>query len=255
MIFNLSKKQILILISGTLNPNTVPRPNVMQSSPSPTSIIASINQSNYLCSQTPEPPTTTAPQIIPYKDNEVFQRPMQNSIRSDFAKPFKRVIIVQQETTNVTTQPETDKKQTKENYIENEQLEVSYKTADSRNEKKENYDLKNLVINNYVEGFPTTQEMFTNQQPNRNEYTQQTLKINNFNYEKQKFYLSALKDSEMHVHNDSPQTFGPTNHNCETSRDGNNDNIKAKSDDLHQVSMNNDVTLSNDTHGNNPPND
>ncbi|CAB3237253.1 unnamed protein product [Arctia plantaginis] len=203
---------------GTLNPNTVPRPNVMQSSPSPTSIIASINQSNYLCSQTPEPPTTT-PQIIPYKDNEVFQRPMQNSIRPDFVKPFKRVIIVQQENTKVT-QPDNNKKQTKENYIENEQLEVSYKTTDSRNEKQENYDLKNLVINNYVEGFPTTQEIFTNQQPNRNEYTQQTLKMNNFSYEKQKFYLSALKDSEMHVHvvhNDTPQTFSPPNLNREAS--------------------------------------
>ncbi|KAG7304434.1 Cryptochrome-1 [Plutella xylostella] len=42
---------------SNLNPQTVQRPNSMQMSPSPTSIITSINQSNFLCSQTPEPAT------------------------------------------------------------------------------------------------------------------------------------------------------------------------------------------------------
>lgn len=45
------------MFSAGLNPQAVQRPNVMQMSPSPTSIIASINQSNYLCSRTPEPIT------------------------------------------------------------------------------------------------------------------------------------------------------------------------------------------------------
>ncbi|XP_075985036.1 cryptochrome-1-like isoform X2 [Anticarsia gemmatalis] len=249
---------------GTLNPNAVARPNVMQSSPSPTSIIASINQSNYLCSQTPDPQPPTS-QIIPYKDNDnVFQRPMQNSIKTEPKQPaFKQVVIVQQtQNTNVTSQTVSDcTKQSKENYIANGQLEISYKAQDARNEKQENYDFKNLVINNYVQGYSNSQELYENQQSNRNEYKQQTLKINTFGYEKQKYYLSTFAENGRvpAVHNDAQQNFGTVNHNRDSvlnyNRESKNENVKDKPNDLQKMTINNEDTFSNDDCQNKSTND
>lgn len=241
---------------GTLNPNAVQRPNVMQSSPSPNSIITSINQSNYLCSQAPDPPTTS-PQIIPYKDSDVvFQKPMNH--RS--MKPsFKQVVIVQKKQNVIQTVS-----QSKENYIVNGQIDVSYKSP--RNDslqaaKQENYDFKNLVINNYVQGYNNSKEIFQDEQTNKNElFAQQTLKINSFNYEKQKFFLSAFADNGVRragVHNEvSPPFVAALNHDTTmTFNTGNkNENVKDQANEntgLHPMSINDDGTISNENRQNN----
>ncbi|XP_035429636.1 cryptochrome-1 isoform X1 [Spodoptera frugiperda] len=250
---------------GTLNPNAVQRPNVMQSSPSPNSIITSINQSNYLCSQAPEPPTTT-PQIIPYKDNDVvFQKPMNH--RS--MKPsFKQVVIVQKkQNTNVIQTVSNCTSQSKENYIVNGQLDGSYKTPINDNiqsTKQENYDFKNLVINNYVQGYSNSQEIFQNEQSNKNElFAQQTLKINSFNYEKQKYYLSSYTDNGVRlsgVHNEAPPPYeGELNDtNMSFNQEDKNEATKDKAIEntcLHPMSINDEGSISNENCQNNQSNE
>lgn len=250
---------------GTLNPNAVQRPNVMQSSPSPNSIITSINQSNYLCSQAPEPPTTT-PQIIPYKDNDVvFQKPMNH--RS--MKPsFKQVVIVQKkQNTNVIQTVSNCTSLSKENYIVNGQLDGSYKTPINDNiqsTKQENYDFKNLVINNYVQGYSNSQEIFQNEQSNKNElFAQQTLKINSFNYEKQKYYLSSYTDNGVRlsgVHNEAPPPYeGELNDtNMSFNQEDKNEATKDKAIEntcLHPMSINDEGSISNENCQNNQSNE
>ncbi|XP_022819927.1 cryptochrome-1-like isoform X2 [Spodoptera litura] len=250
---------------GTLNPNAVQRPNVMQSSPSPNSIITSINQSNYLCSQAPEPQTTT-PQIIPYKDNDVvFQKPMNH--RS--MKPsFKQVVIVQKkQNTNVIQTVSNCTSQSKENYIVNGQLDGSYKTPMNDNiqsPKQENYDFKNLVINNYVQGYSNNPEIFQNEQSNKNElFAQQTLKINNFNYEKQKYYLSSYTDNDVRlsdVHNDAPPPYERelNDTNMSFNQEDKNEAVKDKAIEntcLHPMSINDEGSMSNENCQNNRSNE
>lgn len=234
----------------------------MQSSPSPNSIITSINQSNYLCSQTPDP-QTSSPQRIPYKDNDVvFQKPMQH--RSTRQPPFKQVVIVQKtQNTNVIQRVSNDCTQSKKNYIVNRQLAVSYKSPRNDNlqsEKHGNYDFKNLVINNYVQGYSNNQEIFETQQSKRNEvYTQQTLKINSFNYEKQKFFLSSFSDNGMRVataHNDAPPPYGGESplrfsreNEKETAKDKANESTRS-----HRMTIN-DETISNEKRQNIPSNE
>lgn len=178
---------------------------------------------------------------------------MQNSIRHDAKPPFKQVVIVQQtQNSNITSQTAADRTTlSKENYIANGQLEVSFKTADTQNEKQGNYDFKNLVINNYVQEYTTNQDMYENQESNKNEYAQPTLKINSFGYEKQKYYLSTFTDNGMRppLHKDSQQTFGPPSLNHETAlkynREPKSENTKDKND-LHQMTINNERTYSGD---------
>nr|XP_021201222.2 cryptochrome-1 isoform X1 [Helicoverpa armigera]XP_021201231.2 cryptochrome-1 isoform X1 [Helicoverpa armigera]XP_049698225.1 cryptochrome-1 isoform X1 [Helicoverpa armigera] len=250
---------------GTLNPNAVQRPNVMQSSPSPNSIITSINQSNYLCSQTPDP--QPSPQIIPYKDNDVvFQKPMNH--RS--MKPsFKQVVIVQKkQNTNVIQTVSNCTTQSKENYAVNGQMDNSYKTPINetlQSAKQEKYDFKNLVINNYVQDYSNNQEIFQNEQQNRdNIYEQETLKINNFSYEKQKFYLSNYTENGLRiaaVHNDTPAPFvAALNHDSTMTfnRENKSDTGKDKANEstcLHPMSINDDGTITNESRQNNPSNE
>nr|AGA11664.1 cryptochrome CRY2-3 [Helicoverpa armigera] len=250
---------------GTLNPNAVQRPNVMQSSPSPNSTITSINQSNYLCSQTPDP--QPSPQIIPYKDNDVvFQKPMNH--RS--MKPsFKQVVIVQKkQNTNVIQTVSNCTPQSKENYAVNGQMDNSYKTPINetlQSAKQEKYDFKNLVINNYVQDYSNNQEIFQNEQQNRdNMYEQETLKINNFSYEKQKFYLSNYTENGLRiaaVHNDTPAPFVAARNHDSTmtfNRENKSDTGKDKANEstcLHPMSINDDGTITNESRQNNPSNE
>ncbi|XP_026726090.1 cryptochrome-1-like isoform X2 [Trichoplusia ni] len=243
---------------GTLNPNAVQRPNVMQSSPSPTSIITSINQSNYLCSQTPDP-QTTSPQVISYKDNDVFQKPMQH--RS--IKPFKQVVIVQK-TQNTNVIQSVANCTTKENYVVNRQVTYKAPMNDLQSEKQENYDFKNLVINNFVQGYSKGQEIFENPSPNRNEvFAQQTLKINSFNYEKQKYYLSSFNDNglrEENMHNDSTQSFetgiihdGALSFSRKTKTEAAEEEAN-ESTCSQPMAINDDATITSENRQNNPSN-
>ncbi|XP_026764725.1 cryptochrome-1-like [Galleria mellonella] len=196
---------------ATLNSQALQRPNVMQSSPSPTSIITSINQSNYLCSQTPDPQNTGS-QAVPYKETatHVFQQPSKHISRAESKQQFKQVVIVQQKS-NVT--PETIIKRSQlssENYINDGQLNVTYKTnqkIDTLQTTQENYNFKNLAINNYNQEY-FNREIYQNQQMNGNEVCQDALKNSNYVYVKPKFYLTSTDNGV--VRNDTSQSFVST---------------------------------------------
>lgn len=247
---------------GTVYPQPVTRPNVMQSSPSPTSIIASINHSNYLCSQTSENQLAAA-RIMSYKDNDTFRRPAKHSHRnvSETQPPFKHVVIMQKTQHNdVTTPPAGHTTQSKVNYISNGQLDVSYNTSETRTEKQGNYEFKN-VINNYVQGYPAqnvydnrqSTENDYNQQANSNEYNHQSIKIDNYTYDKQKYYLS-----NMVRHHEGSQNISTANLNCDSNlsynRESSGERTKEQTNDLQQVTLNSDGTYSKDTHQNKPSN-
>ncbi|KAL0850167.1 hypothetical protein ABMA28_012041 [Loxostege sticticalis] len=179
-----------------LNPHNLQRPNVMQSSPSPTSIITNINQSNYLCSQTPDPQTASTPQPVNYKD-DVFQHPGNNNLRRDGKQPqFKQVVIVQTQNANVGPEAGSDcsnRCSPNPNFIMNGQLDGQYKSRDNQSpqeqNKQDNYNFKNLAINNCIQDYSNTSE-YQNQQLTKDKEYQKDVKTNNFGFLKPKFYLS-----------------------------------------------------------------
>ncbi|KAI5634791.1 FAD binding domain of DNA photolyase domain-containing protein [Phthorimaea operculella] len=189
---------------GTLNPNPVQRPNMMQSSPSPTSIITSINQSNYLCSKTPEPQVSTAPTapltqqpplLAPYSDDGFqFQHPgkapdrprqVYISHKPDHADSLKRAQT-----------PTRDYN--------------AYRTNLQQTAEKHKYDYKSYALtNNYItQSFPSPQQMYRSQpQLARNEilYSKE-VKLNTFDDGKVKLFISALSENAIrlpggYVHN------------------------------------------------------
>lgn len=193
------------------------RPNVMQSSPSPTSIIASINQSNYLCSQAPDP----APQSSSssqYKEDDMFLRPTKNSIRgagmANRNTLFKQVVIVQQ-AQNSRVQQNTAQNNYDMNGV-NREADKSFKINDNamqNSEKSENYDFKNLVINSGSKKFCNNPLVYINQQTNKNEYYDQDVKIDEYSTSKPKYFFT---NNGVIPHNDTNQNF--------TSNYGNNYN-------------------------------
>ncbi|XP_013195022.2 cryptochrome-1 [Amyelois transitella] len=196
---------------ANINNAQLQRPNVMQSSPSPTSIIASINQSNYLCAQTPE----STPQIVQYKNAAIFQQPAKVLPRADSKQQqFKQVVIVQQiQNSNVSPATITSCAQTLDNYVINGQL-ATCKSNNTRIDpmkppsKQENYDFKNLAINNYTQEY-ANKEVYRNEQSNKNEDYQTSVKNSNYGYIKPKFYITAFPDKKnlQNSHSDSSQTF------------------------------------------------
>lgn len=197
----------------------------MQSSPSPTSIITSINQSNYLCSQTPDPQSTSTPQIIPYKDTTaVFQRPTKNMADSNKQASFKQVYIAQRSENNVTDMGNCTPQRppSRENYAVNRQMDVTYKRIEIVGDlpaKQENYDFKNLAINNYIQRYSNGQEIFQKQQLTNELYSQNNLK-NPYGEEKLKFYLSTLAEHGVRLQttqsrNVVPPVYAPAPHSQE----------------------------------------
>lgn len=187
---------------GALIPQLVQRPNVMQSSPSPTSIIANINQSNYLCSQTPEPSTPSTPNPQ-FKQDDIFLRPTINNIRSNIdsnkTTTFKQVIIIQQE---------SRKSPTESSYIINSDTNSPYK-IDSNRLKAGNYDFKNLAINNCIQKFSNDHVKFLNQESNKNDDFNAEIKIDEYSTSKPKFYFT---DNGVLPHN-SDQNYASDYHN------------------------------------------
>ncbi|XP_047523326.1 cryptochrome-1-like [Pieris napi] len=125
---------------GVLNPQIVQRPNVMQSSPSPTSIITSINQSNFLCNTTPEGQSSSPPDTQ-RKEDDIFIRPASyiRPILDNSKSLFKQVVLVQQQkTTKIYQQPLCPPK---EHYVMNGELNIAYKdkTEDDFKEEKETF--------------------------------------------------------------------------------------------------------------------
>ncbi|XP_059049198.1 cryptochrome-1-like [Achroia grisella] len=193
---------------ATLNSQALQRPNVMQSSPSPTSIITSINQSNYLCSQTPD--SQTASQVYKETTTHVFQQPNKHVPRPESKQQQFKQVIVQQKS-SVTPGPTIKSpQQTPENYILNGQLDATYKanekpdTLQSTN-TQENYDFKNLAINNYNQNY-FNRENFQSEQVNGDGYPE-ALKNSNYVYVKPKFYLTSTDNGVLN--NDATQNFAP----------------------------------------------
>lgn len=168
----------------------------MQSSPSPTSIIANINQSNYLCSQTPDSstPSTPTPQ---YKEDNIFLRPTKNNIRSNVdsnkSSHFKQVVIIQEEQNSRQSTPES-------NYAINSDTKSSYE-IDSNQVKAGNYSFKNLAINNCIQKFSDS----LNQESNKNDNFNEEVKIDEYST---KFYFT---DNGVIPHNNE-QNFDNDNY-------------------------------------------
>nr|ABO38435.1 cryptochrome 2 [Antheraea pernyi] len=235
---------------------TVQRPNVMQSSPSPTSIIASINQSNLLCSTTPES-QSAATQMI-YKDpSGIFQRPTKNAVHADTKNTkFKKVLIVHQVkhseiTEERVSQTNSHHQTPKENYIINSRQSIEYKTCSDNNlqppNKHNNYDFKNLVINNHIQGY-NNHIIYQCQKGNQNEiYSQQGVKTNAYGYENTKFFLSNFADNNIFV-SGSPQLYIPGQVNEESplqsNSETNNESTKEKTVDLHCINIQSEESFS-----------
>lgn len=182
----------------------------MQSSPSPTSIITNINQSNFLCSQTPDPQSGSGQN---FKENNVFQHPGPR--RETKPSQFRQVVIVQtQNATQETDAERTIKRtQSQRSYIANGQLSVPLKSnqdVDSVQEqtKQENYNFKNLAINNYTRDFSNTSEYRTQLQ---SKVYEQQVKSNNFDFIKPKLYLTYGESNSLvqnqHSHDTSSNEF------------------------------------------------
>lgn len=216
----------------------------MQSSPSPTSIIRSINQSNYLCSQTPDP-TPQSPNQHTYKDqSNVFQRLIKN-IQEPGQPQFKQVVIVQQtqntdnasETSNCTTRPS-------ENTVSDQQ-DIVYKSRSIHlpsEGKQESYEYKNYNID-HISGYDN-QDMYHSQQINQNElYRQDIIKINTYDYNKSKYYLPNYAETNVLESSENPTFVTPsTNHqsNMNYNRECKNKSKSNKSSDavfLHPLSV------------------
>lgn len=188
-----------------MNPQPILRPNVVQSSPSPTSIIASINQSNYLCSQASDSQSTSNSQIIPNKD-DVFQHPGKaNTAGLDKQTPFKQVYIIQKtKDSNTVTENITENQPSQPSYtIMNGLSDVSYKTRQNienqPNDKQENYDLKNLAINSNVPKYSNIQ---IHQQLTKTEILSSQLgKEDKFQENKVNFFMPATPENIMRISN------------------------------------------------------
>nr|WJJ67115.1 CRYPTOCHROME [Phauda flammans] len=213
--------------------NTHQERNVSQSSPSPTSIIRSINQSNYLCSQTPEPPRTPTPQDIQPKENTPPETPYDNDNECEFRntnknteedtkQSFKQVIIVQQiQNTNIPVnnitnyQPQYYLPQpSQDNYTSNEQIDMQYKpNVDGLLlPKQPNYEFKDLAINNYIDGYVNARDMNQSQQMNRNQFFTPDMKHSVYDDGRNKYYLSTYVHNDMRMQNFYAQTDMTSNY-------------------------------------------
>lgn len=193
----------------------------MQSSPSPTSIIASINQSNYLCSQTPDPQTSTS-QATNKDHTGLFQYPGKLITQGDKPPQFKQVYIVQEEAnSSIATQNISDSLSSQTNYdTVNRQQEILYHITELNEPiaKQDKYNFKNLAINNYHQKYSHAEEiLYQSRKVTRNEIcAQQVIKVRPYSDEKLKLYLSnlsgnALGMEDVHTHSEILQRFLPSN--------------------------------------------
>lgn len=206
----------------------------MQSSPSPTSIIASINQSNYLCSQAPDQQSAPTQQVASFKEpsgDDIFQRPTKTAQEISKQSGMKQVYIVQQSQEpsvaahNITEN--SNARQSPESYAVNG-VHLPYKN-DQRQcmpPPAQKFDIKNLGVNNYMHTFSRTHQLYENQQLNRNMYIQPDVKIDPYNDEKLKFYLSTVSDNSLRntTQKGAPPTYTTASINHTYIRHSNNKN-------------------------------
>ncbi|XP_026485074.2 cryptochrome-1-like isoform X1 [Vanessa tameamea] len=218
---------------GSSIPPILQRPNVTQSSPSPTSIIANINQSNYLCSQTPESASQSSP-TTQIKD-DVFLRPTNiRSVATNKATPFKHVVIVEQ---NRREEIETENMNGSKFDDTNKSFKINDNTDTMQNSKKSgNYDFKNLIINNCIQKFSSDQLAFLNQRTNKNDHYSGDIKIDEYSTSKPKLFFI---DNGVMSHNDSEQNF--TSNNYRDNYHGKDSHTKvqsAESKNEHKMNTN-----------------
>lgn len=238
----------------------------MNSSPSPTSIITSINQSNYLCSQSSDAPSTQNS-----NSDDIFVKPTKNVKEALKSPGFKQVVIVQQ---SHSARIATQLAQKQQNFIINGQ--VHFKTSKTigairRPDKEENYDFKNLAIDNHVQRFPPTS--LQGASINKTELYQQVLKINDYNPEnyqrqtkideynpdKPKYFLPNFTENGVHLQNshlrnDVTQNFmtpGTLSHNFIMK--GKNEPQEKTDDDSYAI--NNDKSFPGQIKKGSPPNE
>lgn len=148
-----------------------------------------------MCSQTPTPDsqsTLAATEQSFKQETDIFLRP-DNTVR-EAKQHFKQVVIVQRaQNANISTEmPHGPRIQDK--FI-NGQLEISCES----NQNKQNYDLKNLVINNSNAGF--NRQTF-HSQPHKIDGLSESVQINNsYDTDKPKFYLQLYDDNGLHIQN------------------------------------------------------
>lgn len=238
-----------------MNPQPVVRPNVVQSSPSPTSIITSINQSNYLCSQAPDTQSSSTPQNIPNKD-DVFQHPGKtNIVDLDKQTQFKQVYIIQKpKDSNRDTENITENQLSQPSYtIINGLADVSFKTAQSienqSSDKQEKYDLKNLAINSNVPEYSNIQ--MHQQQLNKTEiHSTQHVKDENYRENKVKFFMPAIPkniSSSTNMRSNISQVFVNDQLRKDYNMKGDPECVEEKADTKHLTMTLTDRPFTNDT--------
>lgn len=165
---------------------------MVQSSPSPTPIIASINQSSYVCSQSSSPRTT--PLAVPYNDSEIFQRPMKFAPqhRGERNSKCKEIVIVQK--VHKSSVALANIANTQKTFVANAKVDASCRQTCMLPPhcRQQNYQFQNLAINNFVHTH-TSQNVYQGVMPNSQlspsvQYLQ-TMKINNYNIEQTNFYV------------------------------------------------------------------
>ncbi|XP_023940173.2 cryptochrome-1 isoform X2 [Bicyclus anynana] len=207
---------------GSINPQVVQRPNAMQSSPSPTSIIVNINQSNYLCSQ-----SSDSTQTKQYNEDYVFLKPSKNfRMRSDPNKQtsFKQVVIVHQVHKQRLHQPPAEVQYI--NLINSMQGSVA----------PENYDFTKLAINNLLTNDPGAYL-------SRNDGYMQNDKSDEYTTGKPKMFY--VENDEIPT-DDNAQNYIPhsyNNYHCmERKSELNVDNTR----NIHNLDINEDPSNAND---------
>lgn len=243
------------LFSVALQTQSVQRPNAMMSSPSPMSIIASINQSNFLCSTVPDPQPATS-EIIYKEPSNIHQQPTINAALTNTKNSkFKQVVIVQQMPNSDVPEEnasDTSNRQTpKEKYIINSQQDIDYKTRSDANiqppNNRNSYDLKHLVINNHAQGY-NNHIIYQCQKSKENEiFDQQDTKPNTYGYEKAKFFLSNFADSNIFI-SGSSQIYVSDQINEAPSRQSNveakNESSESKIVELHSINIQTEESFS-----------
>ncbi|KOB73084.1 Cryptochrome 2, partial [Operophtera brumata] len=200
----------------------------------PTSIIASINQSSYLCSASPAPPPA------PYNDADLFQRPMKLAPphRGDRHPKCKEIVIVHKvhKSSVALANPANPQK----TFVANGKIDSSFKHRSLPHGRQENCQFKNLAINNFVNGY-SSQNVYPgatpNYQPNPNSEYQQVMKINNYNFEQTKFYVPVYPQNvaPRPAHTAVPFIPDPIDGKRERKKEGTKDKSNMNADRSYKI--------------------
>ncbi|CAH0405959.1 unnamed protein product [Chilo suppressalis] len=225
-----------------LNPHTLQRPNVMQPSPSPTSILTNINQSNFLCSQNSDAQIISTVQNSTTKSSNVFQHPGANDNSRNDTKQSqsKPVVIIQRENSANVQKIDYGRAnpcpspRPQQNYIINGQ-DVPHKSKEDteraqKSKQEENYNLKIFDINKFIQDYSNNQKTYPNQERKTEDVYQQDEKSISYGFTKPKFYMSypnngIVRNEHSHI---ETQEDEPTTRNHEYAGESTKETKKEK---------------------------